>query len=215
MLGLICAAGLTAAGGPAGPALVFGPRAKPDAVSPALRTVLLESLADAGAASAVITSTARTPEDQARAMFNNLARRERPLPVSIALQYKLYKAPGDAVVAVFERLTSGLDSVAAQARRAVIEKAMTAEIRAQGPTRVSNHCADPDKLSVADVAWSSLPDMEARRRFIEAARARTPIVLEEPYNAAIHVAAPGSDRPDKGKMVPPPRIERGTSRSTI
>src|ERR1043166_2153848 len=79
------------------PAITFGPRANQAVVSVHTISVLTQILADAQLASCMITSTSRTPADQARIMFQNISSK------GVAAQKKLYAAPGRAVVDEFVR----------------------------------------------------------------------------------------------------------------
>jgi hypothetical protein len=126
------------------PSITFGPRANQAVVSVHTINVLTEILLNARLASCMITSTSRTPADQARIMFNNVVSR------GVEDQKKLYAAPGRAVIEEFARAkNAGKDN-------AGIIAAMEAKIREVGPERVSHHCADPAKLNVVDIAPSSV-----------------------------------------------------------
>jgi vancomycin permeability regulator SanA len=126
------------------PSITFGPRANQSVVSVYTIGVLTEILVNAKLSSCMITSTSRTPADQARIMFQNIVGQ------GVAAQKKLYAAPGRAVVDEFVRAKQvGKDD-------AGIISAMQAKIVALGPTTVSHHCADPSKLNVVDVAPSSV-----------------------------------------------------------
>jgi hypothetical protein len=119
----------------------FGANANRAAVLPYAMGVIQNLVAAAGGRSCTINSTARTPTDQARAMYNNLIRGTR-------IQYA---AAGEAVTQVFERLHRQGKS------RAEIMDAMVAEINRQGPSRVSKHCADFNTLCVVDIDTGSVP----------------------------------------------------------
>jgi len=113
--------------------------------------VLVDILDGAGIDSVVVTSTTRSPEQQAKAMYENLA------CFGVTAQRKLYKDAGNQVIDVYENQSS-LGQTAAQ----VIAE-MARKIREVGPDKVSAHCADPgspsDKI-VFDVAPSSIPEDE-------------------------------------------------------
>jgi hypothetical protein len=135
------------------PSITFGPRANQAVVSVHTISVLTEILTNAKLPSCMITSTSRTPADQARIMFQNIASK------GVAAQKKLYAAPGRAVIDEFVR------AKAAGKDQAGITAAMEAKINALGPSTVSHHCADPAKLNVVDVAPSSVAN---GARFVQA-----------------------------------------------
>ena len=70
----------------------FGSKAKKENVTNFSLKVFEDILQAAGLSSALITSTARTPADQARVMYNNI------VATSVAKQKLLYAAAGDAVI---------------------------------------------------------------------------------------------------------------------
>ena len=108
--------------------------------------VIKDMLRNSNNFSARITSTARTPKDQARAMYNNLI----GSPQNIITQRNLYRPPGQQVIDVFEKEQ--------QAGKTKVEilNAMEAKIWELGPGKVSRHCADFTKLVVLDIAPSSI-----------------------------------------------------------
>jgi hypothetical protein len=111
--------------------------------------VLRDVLHSAGLKSATITSTARTAEDQARAMYNNLIGTGKGQGVKA--QFHLYRGrPGTKVVATFVELSKKGLSVDE------IRKGMLDKILELGPSHVSRHCADPAKLNVIDIGPNSL-----------------------------------------------------------
>jgi hypothetical protein len=138
------------------PSITFGPKANQAVVSVHTINILTEILVNAKLASCIITSTSRTPADQARIMFNNIVNK------GVASQMALYKLPGQAVIKEFERAkAAGKDD-------AGVIAAMEARINALGPMTVSRHCADPAKLNVVDVAPSSVAN---GARFVNAVQA--------------------------------------------
>ena len=139
------------------PSITFGPRANQAVVSVHTVSVLTDILRAASLASCQITSTSRTPADQARIMFNNITKH------GVAHQLGLYKPPGQSVVREFERAkTAGKD-------RPGIIAAMEAKIREVGPDKVSRHCADPAKLNVVDIAPSSVASANRFQQAVNAA----------------------------------------------
>ena len=163
------------------PTITFGPRANQAVVSVHTINVLTEILTNAKLASCMITSTSRTPAEQARIMFQNIASK------GVAAQLKLYAPPGQAVIREFQ------SAKAAGKDQAGIIAAMEAKINALGPSTVSHHCADPAKLNVVDVAPSSVA---SGARFVQAVqsaiKARKVSKLLTPGNndPAFHIEIP-------------------------
>ena len=85
-------------------------------------------------------STQRTPEQQANAMLDNIAR-----PGGVARNLRLYGTAGNQVVQVAAAgLNNGLSRDETVTR-------MTEEINILGPQRVSCHTGDPNVLNVLDI----------------------------------------------------------------
>lgn len=109
------------------------------------REVVKRLLRQAGQKLATVTSTQRTPYDQARVMFDN----------ELAKQSPAYRQPGRDVLAVYKQMTVGKNPDQIRAIRPSIISAMEAKIRTFDPTtQVSRHCGDPAVLTVLDVAPS-------------------------------------------------------------
>ena len=123
----------------------FGPNARTDALTPFSKKVLQDIMRKAGVTSAVVSSTQRSPADQARAMFENCESQ------GVKSQKDLYGPNGDLVIDVF------VAGKAAGKTAAQIQKEMERKIIALGPSNVSHHAADPKVLNVFDVAPSSIP----------------------------------------------------------
>ncbi len=155
----------------------FGKNAKKENVTNFALQVLADILQAAGLSSALISSTARTPADQARVMFDNI------VGASVAAQKKLYAAAGDAVIDEYVK--------AKQAKKtpSELKAAMEAKIIALGPTKVSHHAADPNVLCVFDGAPSSI---EKKAAFEEAVRAdkRVQKFLPPPLDPGYHLEIP-------------------------
>jgi D-alanyl-D-alanine carboxypeptidase len=149
---------------PAGTATItFGPHAHADKIAASSLDVLRDVLAAAGLGHAMISSTARTAADQARAMYQNLAGRGRGK--GVAAQHRLYGPAGDQVIDVYAALR-------AEGRKAgEIQAAMRDKILEIGPSKVSRHCGDPAMLNVFDVAPSSIGSDEQQAAFVAAAQA--------------------------------------------
>src|SRR5215213_7126043 len=112
------------------PEIKFGKNASKENVTNFSLQVLEDILQAAGIGGALISSTARTPADQARVMFNNIG-------TSVAAQKKLYAAAGDEVIDEYVKAKK------AGKTPAEIKAAMEAKIISIGPTKVSHHAADP------------------------------------------------------------------------
>jgi hypothetical protein len=135
--------------------IVFGPNAKSADVSEFTLSVLRDIMQVADVAGLTVTSTQRSPRDQARVMFDNIERD------GVARQKALYKPAGQSVIDAY---------VAAKAAGNApdeIKAAMVARILEIGPEKVSRHAADPNVLNVFDISPASVAHQAA---FVEAAR---------------------------------------------
>jgi hypothetical protein len=142
------------------PSIKFGPKANQAVVSVHTLGVLTEILKNASLASCLITSTSRTPADQARIMFNNIVSK------GVASQKGLYAATGRQVIDEYVKAKN------AGKNADQIKAAMEAKIIALGPDKVSHHCADPSKLNVVDISPSSLTNKLAFEKATNAAKAK-------------------------------------------
>ena len=118
-----------------------------------------------------MTSTARTPESQARAMLDNIKK------TSVEAQKKLYASPGDMVIDKYRSDRNDEENI----------REMLAEIKRVGPAKVSNHCADPKVMNVFDVSRSKLNGVES---FIGALKNANIYFIDEPQNGCVHVEIP-------------------------
>lgn len=108
---------------------------------------LEEVLTDAQLGSCYVTSIARSPREQATAMFDNCKR------TGVAEQYRTYLDAGDQVIDVF---AASEDTDTAEGRINTI-KAMEAKINEIGPEKVSHHCLPPGSpLDVFDIRQNSI-----------------------------------------------------------
>ncbi|HEX8197798.1 MAG TPA: hypothetical protein VF571_16525 [Pyrinomonadaceae bacterium] len=146
------------------PTINFGPNAKQGVVSQHTISILKEILNHAGLSSCLITSTSRTPAEQARAMYNNI------VATGADKQRELYAAAGDMVIDEYEKAKKAKKS------EAQIKAAMEAKIIAIGPTKVSHHCADPTKMNVVDIAPSSISNKHAFENAVQTALNRKDII---------------------------------------
>ena len=94
-------------------------------------------MAEAGVHSVTISSTARTPEEQVNAMYNNLKNK----------QTCNYAPAGRAVESRYPD-----------------KQKMLKEVYRQGPGKVSKHCADFRQLNVIDIAPSNVSNRAAFHR---------------------------------------------------
>jgi hypothetical protein len=155
----------------------FGSKARKENVTNFSLKVLEDIMQAAGISSALISSTSRTPADQARVMFNNIE------ATSVAAQKKLYAAAGDAVIDVY---------VAAKKAKMTpieIKAAMEAKIIALGPTKVSHHASDPNILCVFDVAPSSIAKKAEFEKAVKADR-RVSKFITPPLDPGYHLEIP-------------------------
>lgn len=157
--------------------IVFGPNAKSSDVTPYSLGVLRDVMAAAKVAKVIISSTQRSPADQARVMYNNLETQ------GVAAQKKLYKEPGQAVIDVY------VAGKAAGKTADAIKAEMTAKINELGPMTVSHHAADPKLLNVFDVAPSSVSDPNDFQAAAKA-DARVSKFLTPPNDPGFHFEIP-------------------------
>lgn len=162
----------------------YGANANAAVVSAGMLDALKDGLRAAGQSQATITSTARGPADQARAMFNNLVNPAHTVAQNIASQHALYAAAGDAVINTFAQHTAGLTLAQINANSATIQQHMVTEINNQGCSAVTAHCADPAVKSVVDVGMGAFSGNGAT--FRAAVQARVTKTLDEPYNNCYH-----------------------------
>ena len=135
---------------------------------PAYVSVLKQAAEASGNYDIVVTSTSRTPYDQARIMYENLER------TGADYQQGRYRQPGREVIGVYKELSEQKKD------KDGIVFAMEQKIEYLGPENVSKHCSD--KGNVADVAKSAL---QHPQDFLRALRPKVSQVLDE--NGCFHV----------------------------
>lgn len=118
-----------------------------------------------------ITSVARTPEEQAKAMLNNIKKN------GVQSQLKIYAAPGDKVILTYSKDLSDEANL----------RNMIAKILEVGPSNVSKHCADFSVLNVFDVSRSNLSNVQMLIKALDAMGIR---YIDEPQNGCIHIEIP-------------------------
>ncbi|WP_157641233.1 hypothetical protein [Longispora albida] len=182
---LIATSSPTRVGALADVVINFGAQANAGAVGAAMRDIVKDGLRAAGQANATITSTARSPEDQARAMFNNLVNPGHTVAQNTQTQLNMYAAAGDAVVNRFTAATAGMTLAQINQNAATVQAAMVNEINAQGPSNVSRHCADPAVRNVVDVGMAAFNGNGGL--FINAVAGRLSHHIIEPNNNCYHL----------------------------
>ncbi len=133
--------------------LTFGANANSEVVPDNMIDIIKDGLRAAGVPAGSISSTARTPADQARAMFNNLVNPKNTVAENVKYQIEeVYKTkPGTEIVKFFVTLTKDKTLSEILAEAASIKASMVEKIESIGPEIVSNHCADFTKKTVVDV----------------------------------------------------------------
>lgn len=114
-------------------------------VSPYAISVVKMALKESGMTHAVITSTLRTPDDQAAIMLKNAK-------INLASQKRMYAAPGRAVLSVYENNKSKTDNEILELMTKKIKELMDENLS------VSNHCFSIEKYSsknVFDIGFNS------------------------------------------------------------
>jgi hypothetical protein len=163
--------------GTADPKINFGPSADSSTIKPHVLQVIKDILRAAGEPSCTITSTARTPADQARAMYRNI------VGTSVKSQKDLYGHWGDMVIDQY------VASKKAGRNPDEIKADMAAKIIEIGPANVSRHCADFNILCVVDIAPSSIVN---KTKFVAAFKAdkRVSKYFMPPTDPAYHLEIP-------------------------
>ena len=124
-----------------------GKTADENSLSEKTKNILREVGQASGNYKIIITSTARTPYEQARIMYDNCKK-------NLEEQKRTYQAPGKKVVQVYE------DNYLIKSREEVI-KLMEQKIIELGPTTVSKHLADPIRLNTFDISYGQLKDEQS------------------------------------------------------
>jgi hypothetical protein len=160
-----------------GPVIAYAENAKAADVTEHSTGVLQDILRSANIDRVLVSSTARSPYDQARVMYDNCERH------GAGAQRKLYSKVGDKVIDVYEQ-------VKAQGKTpAQIREAMEMKIKDLGPTNVSRHASDPKVLNVFDIAPSSVKDKVGFERAVKADK-RVASFLVPPVDPGYHLEIP-------------------------
>lgn len=176
---LIAASSPTMVGAVADVRLTYGANANPAVVSAAMVDVIRDGQRAAGQSTATITSTSRTPDDQARAMFQNLTNPTRTIAQNVQIQLDLYGAAGDRVINVFVAQTAGMTRAQIIANSAAIRAAMAADITANIQAwSQTGHLADPNILVVVDV-WATVFNAQNGPLFVASVQPRVTRFFDE------------------------------------
>ena len=138
--------------------------------------ILKDVCKDAGLEAITITSTTRTPADQARIMYDNI------VSYGVGKQKELYGPAGDKIIDEYVALKKAGKS------EAEIKEGMKKKILEVGPQKVSRHCAESSEKCVCDVAPSSIPAKKKMK--FETAVAKNKSVLKflrPPSDPAYHI----------------------------
>ena len=116
-----------------------------------------------------ISRTAASPHEQAVVMYENIKR------YGVNHELNIYAKAGDAVIRRYDSDQSREENI----------RMMEEEIKNEGPSKVSLHCADQSKCNVFDIKQSSVADIYKLRKELEAKGCR--VLIE---NHSIHVEYP-------------------------
>jgi hypothetical protein len=161
----------------ADPEIAFAANATASDVTPYSLEVVKDILRAAKQQRALVSSTARTPKEQARVMFDNCEKH------GADAQRKLYARAGDQVIEVYVR------SKAAGKAPDAVKLDMETRIKELGPTSVSRHASDPKTLNVFDLAPSSIKDKVAFEHAVKADK-RVSYFLVPPTDPGYHLEIP-------------------------
>lgn len=173
------------------PTIDFGPHAKKGAFSDYSRRVLEKILEASGVDKVVITSTIRTPEDQARIMYENLdmLTNKKGFDEGVAASRPQYGtdplSPGNQAIDVYvNSMTSG------ENKDQVITDMISKIRNLSDQGKWHSHLSDPKKLGVFDIDPASIPDDE-KKSFVDTVnKAKGTIVskfLQPPDDLAYHI----------------------------
>lgn len=118
-----------------------GSTARPQILSQNAVNVLNSIVRDVGLSKITITSTGRTPAEQARIMYDNLE----------AGKSSSYKSAGQQVIQVYKDMTK-----AGTYSPEEIKAKMEQKVLEVGPTNVSKHTADPSQMNAVDFGIGGL-----------------------------------------------------------
>jgi Transglycosylase SLT domain len=153
--------------------VAFAEHARSEDVTPYSLGVLKDILRASELKRALISSTARSPAEQARVMYDNCESK------GVEAMKKLYASAGDKIVDVYAK------SKAAGKTPTQIRADMEQKIKEIGPTSVSRHASDPHVLNVFDVAPSSIKDSVSFEKAVKADK-RVSYFLTPPVDPGYH-----------------------------
>ncbi|MCR6497144.1 hypothetical protein LJB71_13520 [Thermomonas sp. S9] len=161
----------------------YGPKAIP--LSSYSEEVLRQNMRAAGVSGMTVTSTYRSPENQARVMYQNTEK------YGVKHQMKLYGASGREVIQSYadakkEGLNRG-DTIAKMA--GVITNQM------EGNPDLYKHSQDPAKMNTADISPASVKGSQSSLINEFKSDSRISNVLTPPKDPAIHVEIPQKKEP--------------------
>lgn len=142
--------------------------------------ILQEVMGTSGVTACRVSRTTATPEDQARAMYQNLIGTGEGQ--GLANQLKLYLQPGQEVIQLW--------NVHQAQPRDYVQRLMAEKIRQLGPGNVSKHCST--EFWVTDIDPASVEPHDRRAAFAAAFGAH-PLVtkfLQPPKDPAYHFQTP-------------------------
>jgi hypothetical protein len=160
-----------------GAEVAFAENARAEDVTPYSVAVVKDILRAAKLQRALVSSTARSPREQARVMFNNCEK------YGAEAQKKLYARAGDQVIDAY------VQAKAAGKTPDDVKLAMETKIKEIGPTSVSRHASDPKVLNVFDLAPSSIKDKVAFEHAVKADK-RVAYFLVPPTDPGYHLEIP-------------------------
>ena len=161
--------------------IIFGSDAKKSAVSEKSQEIISLILKNASLKTCKITSTARSPYEQAVAMYQNCNKTG-----GVKKQKAIYGPNGDKVIEVFEKEKAKKNGLRGDA---LIEKMMNKIIEI-GPGKVSKHCGDSKKINVFDIGYGSLSNKAAFKKALteyEKKNKSTFYFIDEPANSCFHI----------------------------
>jgi hypothetical protein len=152
----------------------YSENADENSISQKSKKILEEIMTESGNPSILITSTQRSPEQQASAMLDNIMKKN-----GVETNLKLYANTGDRVVLLAKKLLEQGKS------KDIIKKEMTELIKLLGPQKVSKHTANPEKINVIDISPKSLKNVNS---FVKEAKKRGYVILYPPIDKyAVHI----------------------------
>ncbi|MFT3701397.1 MAG: hypothetical protein QM802_03465 [Agriterribacter sp.] len=150
----------------------FGENANMAVISAYSFSLIAAIMKDSDNPTITITSTRRTPEDQARAMYQGIKSK------GLDYSYRLYGSAGDQVTKVAE------DAMKKKWTAKKVMEAMEKEIIRVGPGNVSKHLGDFSKLNVIDIDPSSIVN---QKNFAKEVLKRNIFLLKPPADRAFHL----------------------------